>query len=56
VQKWRRGNGRARLIDNAMVKAIARAFRWRKLLENGTHTTIAEIAAAERINESYTGA
>ena len=38
-----------------MVKAIARAFRWRKLLENGTHTTIAEIAAAERINESYTG-
>src|SRR6266540_7084901 len=38
-----------------MVKAIARAFRWRKLLENGTHTTIAEIAAAEKINESYVG-
>jgi len=55
VQKWRRGNGWARLIDNAMVKAIARAFRWRKLLENGTHTTIAEIAAAEKINESYVG-
>jgi hypothetical protein len=44
-----------RRIDNAMVKAIARAFRWREMLENGTHTTIAEIAAAEKINESYVG-
>jgi hypothetical protein len=42
-----------RHIDNAMVKAIARAFRWREMLENGTHATIAEIAAAEKINESY---
>jgi hypothetical protein len=38
-----------------MVKAIARAFRWRELLENGTHATIAEIAAAEKINASYVG-
>jgi hypothetical protein len=44
-----------RHIDNAMVKAIARAFRWREMLENGTHATIAEIAAAENINESYVG-
>src|SRR6202022_4666261 len=45
----------SRRIDNAMVKAIARAFRWREMLESGTHATIAEIAAAERINESYVG-
>jgi hypothetical protein len=44
-----------RHVDNAMVKAIARAFRWRDMLENGTHATIAEIAAAEKINESYVG-
>ena len=44
-----------RHIDNAMVKAIARAFRWREMLEIGTHATIAEIAAAEKINESYVG-
>ena len=44
-----------RRVDNAMVKAITRAFRWRKMLENGTHATIAEIAAAEKINESYVG-
>jgi hypothetical protein len=45
----------SRHIDNAMVKAIARAFRWREMLENGTHATIAEIAATEKINESYVG-
>ena len=44
-----------RHIDNAIIKAIARAFRWRELLENGTHATIAEIADAEKINESYVG-
>ena len=44
-----------RHIDQTMVKAIARAFRWREMLENGTHATIAEIAAAEKINESYVG-
>ena len=42
-------------VDNTMVKAIARAFRWRKLLETGTHTIVAEIAAAEKINASYVG-
>ncbi|MGB6537617.1 MAG: hypothetical protein WBF58_16840 [Xanthobacteraceae bacterium] len=44
-----------RRIDSAMVKAVARAFRWREMLENGTHATIAEIAAAEKINEAYVG-
>jgi hypothetical protein len=45
----------SRRIDNAMVKAIARASRWRETLEDGTHATIAEIADAEKINESYVG-
>jgi hypothetical protein len=36
-----------------MVKAIARAFRWRDMLENGRHATIKEIADTENINESY---
>ena len=44
-----------RHVDNAMVKAIARAFRWREMLESGEYATIAEIAAAEKINESYVG-
>ncbi len=40
-------------IDNAMVKALARAHRWRQLLETGVYATIEEIAAAEKINASY---
>ena len=40
-------------IDSTMVKALARAFRWRKLLETGVYTTVEEIAAAENINPSY---
>ena len=40
-------------IDNTLVKAIARGFRWQRLLHNGTYATIEEIAAAERINPSY---
>ena len=38
-----------------MVKGIARAFRWRDLLENGTYATVKEIAASEKINESDVG-
>ena len=44
-----------RHIDNAMAKAIARAFRWREMLETGEYPTIREIADAEKINETYVG-
>jgi hypothetical protein len=44
-----------RHIDNAMVKAVARAFRWRETLESGEYATIREIGAAEKINETYVG-
>ena len=40
-------------IANTMVKALARAFRWRKLLETGAYCSVAELAAAEAINKSY---
>ena len=46
---------RHRRIDSAMVKAIARAFRWREILEKGECSTIREIAIGEKINESYVG-
>jgi len=46
---------RSRHVDNAMVKAIARAFHWREMLESGTHTTIREIAGTEKINGAYVG-
>jgi hypothetical protein len=40
-------------VDNTLVKAIARAFRWQKMLETGRYATIKEIAQAEKINQSY---
>lgn len=40
-------------IDNTMVKAIARAHRWRRLLESGRFASCAELAEAEKINDSY---
>ena len=40
-------------IDSALVKALARAFRWRRMLEVGRYATIDELAAAEKINASY---
>ena len=43
----------SRRIDNSMVKAIARAFRWREMLEDGIEGTIAEIAAAGKINKCF---
>jgi hypothetical protein len=42
-------------IDNVLVKALARAFRWQKLLDRGNYSSIKEIAARERINPSYVG-
>ena len=42
-------------VDNAMVKALARGFRWRKLLDSGVYGSIEEIAAMEKINSSYVG-
>jgi hypothetical protein len=41
-------------IDNTMIKAVARAFRWQRLLENGTYDgAMDEIAKAEKIGPSF---
>jgi hypothetical protein len=40
-------------VDNAMVKALARAFRWRKMLDEGTYATIEDLARAKGLAPSY---
>jgi hypothetical protein len=40
-------------IDNALVQAVARAHHWRELLETGQHGTAANLAKAEKVNDSY---
>ena len=39
--------------DITLIKALARAFRWLRMLESGRFLTITELAAAEKINASY---
>ena len=39
--------------NSPLIAALARAFRWRKQLETSVYATVAEIAAAEGINDSY---
>ena len=39
--------------DITLIKAVARAFRWLRMLETGRFSTITELAAAEKINASY---
>ena len=46
-------NRGASAADTTLVKALARAFRWRRMMETGRFSTIDEIAAAEKINDSY---
>ena len=36
-------------VDNAMVKALARAFRWRKMLDTGVHATLEDLAKAKGV-------
>ena len=36
-----------------MIKALARAFRWRQMLETGAVATNRKIASNEKINEFY---
>ena len=42
-----------RKMDNTLVKALARAFRWKRMLESGEFATIADLAEREGIAPSY---
>jgi hypothetical protein len=38
---------------NALLKALARAHRWRRMIEGGEYASITELAKAEKVNQSY---
>lgn len=52
-----RGSGEAlpTRADPALVKALARAFRYQRLLDEGRFASISEMAAEERIERGYLG-
>jgi hypothetical protein len=43
----------APLVDRALVRALARAFRWQRLLDQDVHGTLDDLARAERVSQSY---
>ncbi len=47
------GAAQLRRTDKTLVKALARAFRWKRMLESGEFATIAELAEREGIATSY---
>jgi hypothetical protein len=41
--------------DPSLVKALARAFRYQKMLDEGRYASITEMATAEQIERGYLG-
>jgi hypothetical protein len=37
-------------VDNAMVEALARAFRWRKMLDEGVYEPLEDLARAKGVS------
>jgi len=39
--------------DSTLVKALVRAWRWQRMLDEGIYTSVSEIGDAENISKSY---
>ena len=39
--------------DGTLVKALARAHRWQRMLDEGVYASVSEIGDAENISKSY---
>jgi hypothetical protein len=68
TMRFQRRGGRKRIIapdgseivpsskpqpDGTLVKALARAWRWQRMLDEGLYTSVSEIGDAENISKSY---
>jgi hypothetical protein len=40
-------------VDSALLKAVVRAHHWRQMIEGGKYGSSAELAKAEKVNDSY---
>ncbi|MBN8891043.1 MAG: hypothetical protein BGP12_09495 [Rhodospirillales bacterium 70-18] len=41
--------------DPSLLKALGRAFRWKRLLDGGTYASVSDIARAEKLDRTYVG-
>ena len=68
LMRFQRRGGRKRIVapdggeivltskpqpDGTLVKALARAWRWQRMLDEGVYATVSEIGEAENISKSY---
>ena len=53
--RFQHRGGRKRIVapDGTLVKALARAWRWQRMLDEDVYTTVSEIGDAEGISKSY---
>jgi len=66
--RFRRRGGRKRIVapdgsaivpsskpqpDGTLVKALARAWRWQRMLDDGVYASVSDIGDAENISKSY---
>ena len=42
-------------IDSTLIKALARAHRWQRMLDDGRYASVSELAAAEQLDRGYLG-
>ena len=42
-------------IDSTLIKALARAHRWKKMLDDGRYGTVTELATGEKLDRGYLG-
>ena len=42
-------------IDSTLIKALARAHRWKRMLDDGRYGSVSELAAAEKLDRGYLG-
>jgi hypothetical protein len=41
------------LPDSRLIKALARAWRWQRMLDDGVYASVSEVGGAENISKSY---
>jgi len=40
-------------LEDPLIRALARAWRWKRMLDSGGYSSVGELAAAEKVNFSY---
>jgi hypothetical protein len=40
-------------VSESIARALAKAYRWRDLIENGQYDSITDLAKAQNVNQSY---